>query len=106
MASDVKSRYYSRSSLRSLWRQYLQYGYWKVRVMQKHPRQMRLRHFVPPAFVTALLAAGGLALVPGPGRAALPAVLGAYLLANLAASILTAARSNLSNLPLLPVPYR
>jgi succinoglycan biosynthesis protein ExoA len=39
LAPDVRSRYYSRGTLRSLWRQYYQYGYWKVRVMQKHPRQ-------------------------------------------------------------------
>ncbi len=40
LAADVRSEYYSRGSLRTLWRQYFQYGYWKVRVMQKHPRQM------------------------------------------------------------------
>jgi cellulose synthase/poly-beta-1,6-N-acetylglucosamine synthase-like glycosyltransferase len=56
LAADVRSRYYSRSSLRKLWRQYFQYGYWKVRVMQKHPMQMRLRQFVPVVFVVALLA--------------------------------------------------
>ena len=43
LASDVHCRYYSRSSLRSLGRQYLQYGYWKVRVLQKHPGQMQPR---------------------------------------------------------------
>ena len=56
LASDIRARYYSRSSLRSLWRQYLQYGYWKVRVMQKHPWQMKARHFVPLAFVCAGIA--------------------------------------------------
>ena len=49
LSPDIKSKYYGRSSLKALWRQYFQYGYWKVRVMQKHPRQMRLRHFVPPS---------------------------------------------------------
>ena len=51
----MTSRYYSRASLRSLGRQYFQYGYYKVRVMQKHPRQMRARQFIPPAFVAGLL---------------------------------------------------
>ncbi len=55
LSPDIRSRYYSRSSLRSLWRQYYQYGFWKVRVMQKHPRQMRWRQFVPPAFVATML---------------------------------------------------
>ncbi len=56
LAADVRSRYYSRSNIRSLVRQYFQYGYWKVRVLQKHPRQMSPRQFVPPLFVASLLA--------------------------------------------------
>jgi succinoglycan biosynthesis protein ExoA len=90
LAADVRVRYYSRSSIRSLWRQYFQYGYWKVRVMQKHPRQMRLRQFVPPSFVAALLlslAAAPLSFIFG-ARFAWPFVLaaGSYAFANLAAS--------------------
>lgn len=54
LVPDIHVRYYSRSSLGSLWHQYFQYGYWKVRVMQKHPFQMRFRHFVPPLFVAGL----------------------------------------------------
>jgi len=55
IAPEIRSRYTSRSSIGSLWQQYFQYGYWKVRVLQKHPRQMQFRHFVPAAFVGALL---------------------------------------------------
>jgi len=54
LAEDVRSTYFSRSSVKSLWRQYFQYGYWKVRVLQKHPLQMSPRQFVPPVFVFAL----------------------------------------------------
>lgn len=50
----IKSRYYSRGTLKSLWLQYCQYGYWKVRVMQKHPKQMSLRQFVPVLLVGIL----------------------------------------------------
>jgi glycosyltransferase involved in cell wall biosynthesis len=57
LAGDVRSIYYSRSSFASLWRQYFQYGFWKVRVLQKHPGQMRARQFVPPLFVAGLCAA-------------------------------------------------
>jgi succinoglycan biosynthesis protein ExoA len=54
LTPDIQSSYFSRSSFKSLWRQYFQYGYWKVRVMQKHPRQMVWRQFIPPAFVGVL----------------------------------------------------
>ena len=50
----LRSRYYSRSSLSSLARQYYQYGYWKIRVLQKHPRQMSPRHFAPGCFLLTL----------------------------------------------------
>ena len=55
LAADIHSLYFSRTSLKQLWKQFFQYGYWKVRVLQKHPFQMRLRQFVPPVFVSSLL---------------------------------------------------
>ncbi|UCC52819.1 MAG: glycosyltransferase family 2 protein, partial [Anaerolineaceae bacterium] len=55
LTPDIRSRYYSRGSLRKLWRQFYQYGFWKVRVMQKHPSQLRLRQFVPVLFVLSLI---------------------------------------------------
>lgn len=105
LAADVRSRYYSRNNLQSLWKQYYQYGFWKVRVFQKHPRQMRLRQFIPPAFVGGLMGSAVLAWFTPAGRAMLAALLGLYLLANLAASILTAARRGWRHLALLPIIY-
>ena len=55
LSPTIRSRYFSRSTLLSLWRQYFQYGYWKVRVLQLHPRQMRPRQFVPFIFVVSLI---------------------------------------------------
>lgn len=54
LAADVNSRYYSRAGLASLWVQYFGYGFWKARVLWRHPRQMKARQFVPPAFVAYL----------------------------------------------------
>ncbi|MFL0269785.1 glycosyltransferase family 2 protein [Candidatus Clostridium radicumherbarum] len=50
LSPKIKSRYYSRASLSKLWKQYYQYGFWKVRVMQKHGRTAALRHLVPMIF--------------------------------------------------------
>lgn len=47
----IKSYYYSRGSYRKLWRQYFQYGFWKVRVFQKHKRMPQVRHLIPMLFV-------------------------------------------------------
>jgi len=88
----MQSRYQNRQSLRTLTRQFYQYGVWKIRVLQKHPRQMNWRHFVPPAFV---LAAGvgvvAAATVPGGGRL-LAAVVGAYAAALTVAAASVARR--------------
>ncbi len=105
LATDVRSRYYSRSSLRSLWRQYSQYGYWKVRVMQKHPRQMRLRQFIPFVFVISLLALLLLASFSSIGQWGLRLAVGSYLFANIGASILVARRKGWRLLPLLPLTF-
>ena len=102
LAPDVRSRYYGRSSLRALWRQYFQYGLWKVRVLQKHPRQMRMRQFAPPTFVAAVLGSALLAAFTGLGRLLLALIAGSYVLANLAASVWTAHRHGWRHL--LPLP--
>jgi len=52
----IHSRYYPRDSLLALFRQYMQYGYWKVRVIQKHRIPASPRHLIPGAFVLCLLA--------------------------------------------------
>lgn len=105
MTPDIRSRYYSRSSFRSLWRQYAQYGFWKVRVMQKHPRQMSLRQFVPPIFVATLIMLSAMALFFGVARVLLALTAGVYLLANLAAAIATSARHGWQYLPYLSLAF-
>jgi glycosyltransferase involved in cell wall biosynthesis len=86
LAADVRARYYSRSSIRSLIRQYFQYGYWKVRVLQKHPRQMSPRQFIPPLFVASLLLASLLALFLPPFGALATIISVCYLTTNLVSS--------------------
>ena len=100
----IRSSYQNRSTLWSLWTQYYQYGYWKVRVMQKHPRQVRLRQLVPPAFVAVVAGSALIAPFSMPGRLSLVGVLTGYGIANLAAS-LAAGRSHRRQLPYLPLTY-
>jgi GT2 family glycosyltransferase len=62
LSPRIRSTYYNRGSWRALWRQYYQYGYWKVPVLRRHPRARRLRHFAPAALVAGL--GGSAALTP------------------------------------------
>jgi hypothetical protein len=102
LADDVRSRYWSRSSLSSLWRQYFQYGFWKVRVMQKHPRQMRPRQFAPPLFAGALLVLAAGSLFLPAARLALGLLAGSYALFLAVASVRLAAREP-ESLSVVPV---
>lgn len=105
MTPDIRSRYYSRSSLKSLWRQYKQYGFWKVRVMQKHPKQMSLRQFVPPVFVASLVGLSVLAIFTPYARILLGVEVAAYLLANLGAALVTALKSDIRYLPYMSIAF-
>lgn len=51
----IKVYYKPRGSLRQLFKQFMQYGFWKVTVIRKHPRQASLRHYLPALFVLGLL---------------------------------------------------
>jgi len=55
ICGDICSVYYSRSSLRKLWRQYFQYGFWRIRTLQKHGRPAVFRQVIPILFVLLLI---------------------------------------------------
>jgi glycosyltransferase involved in cell wall biosynthesis len=105
LSPNIRSRYYTRSTPRSLWRQYYQYGYWKVRVIQKHPAQMRPSQIAPPLFAGTLLLGLGLTPFAAAGRWGLALAVCCYAVANVAASALTARRAQSRLLPLLPLAF-
>src|SRR5262245_28811196 len=92
LSPTIQSRYTARSSAGRLWRQYFQYGQWKVRVMQKHPAQMRLRQFVPASFVMTCALAALATPVTSWAVGLLAVIIGAYVTCNLIASIAVACR--------------
>jgi glycosyltransferase involved in cell wall biosynthesis len=102
---DIRSTYYARSTLRSLWRQYYQYGYWKVRVFQKVPGSAQPRQWVPPLFVLGVVG-GFLATLLLPWLR--PLYLGGlalYIAANLAVSLHIASRTAWQHMLRLPVAF-
>ncbi len=101
----IKSTYTVRNSPQALWKQYFQYGFYKVRVLQKHPRQMSLRQFIPPLFVLSLMVASACSLIFSRGWIILTSLIGIYLLANLGASLITSISKGLRFFPLLPLTY-
>jgi succinoglycan biosynthesis protein ExoA len=81
----IRSWYTVRPSLRALWKQYFDYGFWKVAVIRKHKRPASWRHLAPGLFLLA-----NVVLLPP------------YIAASLAFSVAAAARSGWRLLPALP----
>ena len=105
LSPKINSYYTVRSSPLLLWKQYFQYGFWKVRVLQKHPHQMSLRQFIPLGFVLALILTLFLSFLVPWGWKGLSVLLAAYLLANLSASIRTASGQGFKTFLLLPLAF-
>jgi glycosyltransferase involved in cell wall biosynthesis len=71
--------YLPRGSLRAVWSQYSQYGFWKVAVMTKHRRVLTLRSMAPLVFVGSLALLALLAPFSRTARAVLAGELAAYI---------------------------
>lgn len=81
----ISVRYHTRESHQRLFEQHRQYGFWRVRVLLKHPRSARWRHFVPAALVASPFVGAIGRGIPGI-RGAATVGLGAYVVATLTIS--------------------
>ena len=102
----IRSWYEPRASLGALFRQYMQYGYWKVRIMQKHGRTPAIRQYVPALFVSGLV----LLLLASLTRNVvvlnvLIVAVTSYVTLIVIASFATASRYGWALLPVLPVTF-
>jgi hypothetical protein len=84
------ARYAPRGSLPRLWRQYRQYGEYRLRTAARHPETLRRSHLLAPGVVAAGAAA---ALAPAPVRRLARAGLGSYTVAVAGAGLATVPRA-------------
>jgi len=102
----IRSWYYPRASLRALFNQYAQYGYWKVRVIQKHKLPASIRHLVPGGFVASLMMLIVLSCFSHAARWLLAGLVSLYIVANLGASLLTCRTpATFRYLPVMPLIF-
>ncbi len=98
----IRSWYHVRGSLTALFRQYMQYGYWKVLVIRKHQAPASLRHIVPGAWVASLCLLAVLGIFWTPGFWAVAGLALLYGVGALWLSLLIAAQTKWTLLPALP----
>ena len=76
----IRSTYIARASLPALARQYWRYGFWKFKMLQRHPGSLRWRQALPPLFIASLIGLGLLSIFLPPARFLLLVELGTYIL--------------------------
>jgi len=95
----IVSWYRPRPSVGLLFRQYFQYGFWKVAVIRKHRQPASWRHLVPAAFVATLL------LLPAVSWKLWLAMAACYLAVCAAGAAMAAGRHGWMLLPALPLVF-
>lgn len=101
----IRSWYRPRESLGALFRQYVQYGYWKVRVIQKHKMPASVRHLVPAIFIFSLIMLPLMSLWWHPAALGWLGLMGTYSMCNAAVSFLKAATQEWKLFPVLPLVF-
>jgi len=101
----IRSWYTPRGSLRAVFKQYMQYGYWKVRVIQKHTIPAAVRHLIPGLFVCSLIVLPLISIWWNTAVWLWLAIVGMYVICTLAASVATARHKGYQILPVLPVVF-
>ncbi|HTT20933.1 MAG TPA: glycosyltransferase family 2 protein [Candidatus Sulfotelmatobacter sp.] len=111
---SIISWYSPRADLSKLFRQYFQYGFWKVAVIRKHRLPSSWRHLVPVLWLTSnFMLLGAMAISKmmhsqewfATAGFMWIALAGLYLLATIVASISTAGRNNWMILAYLPAIF-
>jgi succinoglycan biosynthesis protein ExoA len=103
-SAKIKSWYHPRDSLTALLRQQIGYGYWKVRVIQKHRAVASIRHLIPATMVVLGLILAAASFVWSLALATLAFLGSVYVGMSLVASFV-AARREWRLLPVLPLVF-
>jgi succinoglycan biosynthesis protein ExoA len=89
----IQIKYFVRDSFRKLFSQFTQYGYWKVQVIHRHPRQASIRHVIPSLLVLTLVGLAIMALFSPIFLAGFMLIAGGYFSAIVISGLLEAQRS-------------
>ena len=113
-SSSIVSWYWPRGRLSALFRQYAQYGFWKVPIIRKYRVPAAWRHLVPGTFILAMAALilvwlgsweAGLKTLSTLCAVLLAVGTLSYGLASVAASAMASSRSGWSLFPLMPLVF-
>ena len=102
---NIRSSYTPRGSFAKLWKQYFEYGWWRVETIRRHRWSARWRQLLPAAFVLSLAGLAFLAPFWALARLALALQLALYLGAIGTAVLGLRKRLSLGSLVRLPAAF-
>jgi len=105
LSPDIKAYYYTRQSLRELWRQHLVTGAGVAQTLFENRQALRWHHFVPLAFVSSLLLPLTVSVFWSPALVAFISVLLLYLSALILFSVIAWCKRPGCYVLLLPVVF-
>jgi len=105
LVPEIVSYYYARRKLSQLWRQYFQYGYFKVRVAQKIGAIFTWRQLIPAIFVGSLILTGAMSFFSKFSLWLFLFIVVSYLFANFGFSLSIAIKKRLRLFLALPVVF-
>ena len=105
MSKSIQSTYFSRGSLHKLWKQYFQYGFWRIRTLQKHKRPASFRQLVPLLFVLSLLLLGLAGLLWRPLWILLAIEAALYILGLVTGAVGVGCKSGWQYAPIAPLIF-
>lgn len=101
----IKSTYFSRGDFKKLWRQYYQYGFWKVRVIQKHNKPASIRHLIPLIFVLFIIFGGIISTFSNIVRVGYALIILLYLALDVVFSIRICKKKKMTYFPYLLLTF-
>jgi succinoglycan biosynthesis protein ExoA len=102
----IVSWYFPRKNLKKLFRQYFEYGYWKVYVIRKHKLPSSIRQLIPGLFVFSVITLFFLGAINALSWRYIGFWIASYLMLTFAASLLTCAKAHEPKyLPVMPLVF-
>lgn len=105
MDPSIKSKYYTRTSLTKLWKQYFQYGFWKVYAIKKHKSVASIRHLVPSIFILTLIGTGLFGLYFSFIKHLFYFIVLSYIFGSITYSLKLALKNSIIYAPILPIIF-
>jgi glycosyltransferase involved in cell wall biosynthesis len=91
---EIRCKYFPRRRMRTLGRQYLRYGWWKIPMLLRHPGAIRIRQLIPLGFVTTIVLLAILSVFVSAAQVILLALFAVYGTAILGSALYVALRAS------------